>query len=178
MQYMHDVAAVAKRHGLCSHIDGARLCNAAVAIADGGDRPRRAAYSTTTRWLQQGSARAGRQTNSMRCWPPCTWKPSLSDDATSTMRANWFVNCAMQSAQRHLSRGSAIPLPPRHAPSKPIPDGHEGGNRSGLDPVELATVSAAGRVLGFAWIDSHLRCPLLSAGSAIQNQLGPIHPVA
>lgn len=37
MQYMHDVAALAKRHGLRAHIDGARLCNAAVALADGGD---------------------------------------------------------------------------------------------------------------------------------------------
>jgi threonine aldolase len=37
MQYMHDVAALAKRHGLRSHIDGARLCNAAVALAGGGD---------------------------------------------------------------------------------------------------------------------------------------------
>lgn len=37
MQYMHDVAALAKRHGLRAHIDGARLCNAAVALAGGGD---------------------------------------------------------------------------------------------------------------------------------------------
>ena len=42
MQYMHDVAALAKRHGLRSHIDGARLCNAAVALSDGGDPLQRA----------------------------------------------------------------------------------------------------------------------------------------
>jgi threonine aldolase len=40
--YMHDVAALAKRHGLRAHIDGARLFNAAVAQADGGDPVRRA----------------------------------------------------------------------------------------------------------------------------------------
>jgi threonine aldolase len=37
MQYMHDVAALAKEKGLRAHIDGARLFNAAVALADGGD---------------------------------------------------------------------------------------------------------------------------------------------
>ena len=42
LEYMHDVAALAKRHGLCSHIDGARLCNAAVALSDGGDPLQRA----------------------------------------------------------------------------------------------------------------------------------------
>ena len=42
MQYMHDVTALAKRHGLRSHIDGARLCNAAVALADGSDPLQRA----------------------------------------------------------------------------------------------------------------------------------------
>ncbi len=31
---------------------------------------------------------------------------------------------------------------------------------------------------GRTTMHGHLRCPLLSAGSAIQNQLGPIHPVA
>lgn len=42
MQYMHDVAALAKCHGLRAHIDGARLYNAAVALADGGDPLQRA----------------------------------------------------------------------------------------------------------------------------------------
>ncbi|TFW05464.1 low-specificity L-threonine aldolase [Oxalobacteraceae bacterium OM1] len=38
MQYMHDVAALAKRHNLHAHIDGARLFNAAVAIAQKENR--------------------------------------------------------------------------------------------------------------------------------------------
>jgi threonine aldolase len=37
MQYMHDVAALAARHKLRAHIDGARLFNAAVALSAGGD---------------------------------------------------------------------------------------------------------------------------------------------
>ena len=39
LSYMQEVSALAQRRGLRAHIDGARLCNAAVAIAeqDGGD---------------------------------------------------------------------------------------------------------------------------------------------
>ena len=35
--YMREVRELTQRHGLRTHIDGARLCNAAVALADGGD---------------------------------------------------------------------------------------------------------------------------------------------
>jgi threonine aldolase len=37
LSYMREVNALAKRHGLRTHIDGARLFNAAVAQAEGGD---------------------------------------------------------------------------------------------------------------------------------------------
>lgn len=37
LAYMQEVAALAKRRGLRAHIDGARLCNAAVALAGGGE---------------------------------------------------------------------------------------------------------------------------------------------
>ena len=37
MRYLDDAAALARRHGLAIHLDGARLFNAAVAVAAGGD---------------------------------------------------------------------------------------------------------------------------------------------
>jgi threonine aldolase len=37
MAYLHEATALARRHGLATHLDGARLFNAAVAQAGGGD---------------------------------------------------------------------------------------------------------------------------------------------
>lgn len=36
MEYLHQACTLAKKHGLATHLDGARLCNAAVAMATAG----------------------------------------------------------------------------------------------------------------------------------------------
>lgn len=59
LSYMRDVNALARRHGLRTHIDGARLFNAAVALADGGDAVRQAralceSYDSVSLCLSKG----------------------------------------------------------------------------------------------------------------------------
>lgn len=59
LAYMRDVSALAQRHGLRTHIDGARLFNAAVALADGGDPVQKArelaqSYDSVSLCLSKG----------------------------------------------------------------------------------------------------------------------------
>ncbi|MGE5622032.1 MAG: low-specificity L-threonine aldolase [Bacillota bacterium] len=57
--YMREVSALAQRHGLRTHIDGARLFNAAVVLADGGDPAQKArelaqSYDSVSLCLSKG----------------------------------------------------------------------------------------------------------------------------
>lgn len=59
LAYMREVSALAQRHGLRTHIDGARLFNAAVALADGGDSVHKArelaqSYDSVSLCLSKG----------------------------------------------------------------------------------------------------------------------------
>lgn len=59
LSYMQEARALAQRHGLRTHIDGARLFNAAVALADGGDpvaqaRELSASYDSVSLCLSKG----------------------------------------------------------------------------------------------------------------------------